>query len=83
MTNGALLVVMAIGAVIYMRSNLVLKMRLRRIDEIGKSVRRDIRTISSTELNRRYDALRNIGFYAMVFDITKWTYKQFFPNPVE
>ncbi len=61
------------AAVTGFRNNLVLKLRLRAIDIIY--VQPDWETLKKL--------LENPSYYEMVFDVTRWTFKQYYPILVE
>lgn len=84
---GALIwTIMALSCVLGVRNHLVFKYRMRRLDEIHTFCLRSIafdQIDCMPEIDRRYDEIDNPSYNMMVFDITKWTYRQFYPKPVE
>lgn len=75
----ALLTLCCLLPVILVRNGIVLRICMRRIEEIHRlnHERIDAGTWSESDL-LRYQQLPNQ--YAMVLDLRKWTYRQFFPE---
>lgn len=81
----------ALALLVLVRNHIVYRIRTRRLHEIHTVCVRettamlDEKTMSELieAISRRYDDLDSPSYRAMVFDIRRWTYKQFYPNPVE
>lgn len=65
------------------RIELVYRVRMRRIDEISAANRRDAgRSDFVVAMNTRYDELLHPTYGEMIFDLSAWTYRQFYPRDV-
>lgn len=64
------------------RVELVYRIRVRRINESRDADYADtklgIQVFGENSRIRKFEA---VSFNAMLYDLTKWTYKQFYPNP--
>lgn len=78
------LTLLALLVIALYRNNLVFKHRTRRLYEI--KVACDLQLSNRNflaSMERYYAEYNKVSYGSMLFDVTKWTYKQFYPNPVE
>lgn len=76
-----MLVLAAIGMV---RNHIVYGIRTRRLFEIKALADKGVADDAAYKnVVRWYEDFDKFTYNAMVFDLTRWTYKQFYPNPVE
>jgi hypothetical protein len=75
------LTVIALGALVLVRNNLVYRASVRRIDEVHQ---RNLVAINEgwmrEEFFHEYDD--EVRYEIQILDLRKWTYKQFYPTPV-
>lgn len=71
---------LALCAVLMVRNSLAWGIQRQRIEEIHQANVRDINAKLPVDCAQRYKQLHNQ--YLMVLDLTKWTYRQFYPQEV-
>jgi hypothetical protein len=84
--NLFVVIVLALGAIgpfIAWRNHLVFTARIRRIDEIAAANKRDIARHEYGRLDLRWAEFRATTYDAMLFDLRRWTYRQFYPEDVQ
>jgi len=64
------------------RNHIVFKIRLRRLAEIQASFNYSDPDFFAT-LHRRYAEFDKQSYNSMMFDLTKWKYEQFYPDPIK
>jgi hypothetical protein len=63
------------------RAAVVLRVSLRRLDAIAQACERDMpRADFFFRLQRRYDEFKGESELAMLLDLRRWTYRQFYPK---
>jgi hypothetical protein len=77
--SALLYTVLAIGALLLIRNELVYKMNMRRIAEIHAAIQRAIdQGQFAYSMFAAYDEMPS--YDAQLFDLSKWSYAQFFPK---
>jgi hypothetical protein len=75
--------VIAISIFMLLRNKLVFKAQMRRIEEISAASKRDIARHEYGRLDQRWADFRATTYDAMLFDLRRWTYRQFYPEDVQ
>jgi hypothetical protein len=77
------LTVAAIGILGLVRTEIVFRVRMKRLGEISAKCKRDIgREDFYPLLEQRYAELERPSFESMVLDLRRWTYRQFYAAEV-
>ena len=72
------------------RNHLVFSIRRRRLNKIHETNLKSIDRLSEAQLRdapdlieKRYADMESLSYEAMLFDLRRWTYKQFYPEEVK
>lgn len=66
------------------RNHIVFAVRCRRLHEIKTACDLQLANHGIFAMaDKWYEEFERVSYDAMVFDLRRWTYKQFYPNPVE
>lgn len=85
MMNAFQWTMLAMFTLCWLRGNIVYRVGLRRLAEIRQVHDREIATgtFVISKVQQRYEEFGRPTFLYKVLDLRKWTYKQFYPNPIE